>query len=34
VVFYIVFTLPLIWLLDRVIAREQRRVGRGEIVSP
>ena len=34
VVFYLVFTLPLIWLLDRIIAREQRRVGRGEIVSP
>ena len=34
VVFYLVFTLPLIWLLDRIIAREQRRLGRGEIVSP
>jgi polar amino acid transport system permease protein len=34
VVFYLVFTLPLIWILDRIIAREQRRVGRGEIVSP
>jgi polar amino acid transport system permease protein len=33
VVFYVVFTLPLIWLLDRIIAREQRRVGRGEVVS-
>ncbi len=34
VVFYLVFTLPLIWILDRIIAREQRRVGRGEIVAP
>jgi polar amino acid transport system permease protein len=34
VVFYLVFTLPLIWILDRIIVREQRRVGRGEIVSP
>ena len=34
VLFYLVFTLPLIWLLDRIIAREQRRLGRGEIVSP
>jgi polar amino acid transport system permease protein len=34
VVFYIAFTLPLIWILDRIIAREQRRVGRGEIVAP
>jgi polar amino acid transport system permease protein len=34
VVFYVVFTLPLIWILDRIIAREQRRVGRGEIVAP
>ena len=25
--FYLVFTLPLIWLLDRIIAREQRRTG-------
>lgn len=32
--FYLVFTLPLIWLLDRVIAREQRRTSRGEIVAP
>lgn len=32
--FYIAFTLPLIWLLDRIIAREQRRLGRGEIVAP
>jgi hypothetical protein len=34
VLFYLVFTLPLIWILDRIIAREQRRLGRGEIVSP
>ena len=34
VVFYLVFTLPLIWILDRIIAREHRRLGRGEIVSP
>jgi polar amino acid transport system permease protein len=34
VVFYLVFTLPLIWILDRIIAREQRRLGRGDIVSP
>jgi len=33
-VFYLVFTLPLIWLLDRVIAREKRRTSRGEILSP
>ena len=33
-VFYIVFTLPLIWLLDRIIARDQRRLGRGEVVAP
>jgi polar amino acid transport system permease protein len=32
--FYLVFTLPLIWVLDRVIAREQRRLGRGDIISP
>jgi polar amino acid transport system permease protein len=32
--FYLVFTLPLIWVLDRIIAREQRRLGRGEIVAP
>lgn len=32
--FYIVFTLPLIWLLDRIIARDQRRMGRGEVVAP
>jgi polar amino acid transport system permease protein len=34
VLFYIAFTLPLIWILDRVIAREQRRLGRGEIIAP
>jgi len=33
-VFYLAFTLPLIWLLDRIIAREQRRTSRGDIVSP
>lgn len=33
-VYYIVFTLPLIFLLDRVIARDQRRMGRGEVVAP
>jgi polar amino acid transport system permease protein len=33
-VFYLAFTLPLIWLLDRIIAREQRRTGRGDVVSP
>jgi polar amino acid transport system permease protein len=33
-VFYLAFTLPLIWLLDRVIARDQRRTSRGGIVSP
>ena len=27
--YYLVFTLPLIWLLDRMIAREQRKTGRG-----
>ena len=32
--FYLVFTLPLIWLLDRVIAREQRRTGRVPVVNP
>lgn len=32
--FYLVFTLPLIWLLDRVIARDKRRFSRGEIVAP
>jgi polar amino acid transport system permease protein len=32
--FYLVFTLPLIWLLDRIIAREQRRTSRGEIIAP
>ena len=34
VVFYLAFTLPLIWILDRVIEREQRRLGRGDIVAP
>ncbi len=32
--FYLLFTLPLIWLLDRIIARDQRRTSRGGIVSP
>jgi polar amino acid transport system permease protein len=32
--FYLVFTLPLIWLLDRIIARDQRRTSRGGIVAP
>jgi polar amino acid transport system permease protein len=32
--FYLAFTLPLIWALDRVIAREKRRAGRGDIVTP
>lgn len=34
VIFYLAFTLPLIWILDRVIEREQRRLGRGDIVAP
>jgi polar amino acid transport system permease protein len=34
VVFYLAFTLPLIWILDRIIAREERRLGRGEIIAP
>lgn len=33
-VFYLLFTLPLIWVLDRVIERQERRSGRGEIVAP
>ncbi len=33
-VYYIVFTLPLIFLLDKIIARDQRRMGRGEVVAP
>ena len=32
--FYLAFTLPLIWILDRVIAREQRRTGRVDVVKP
>jgi polar amino acid transport system permease protein len=32
-VFYLVFTLPLIWLLDRIIARDGRRLSRG-VVGP
>jgi ABC-type amino acid transport system permease subunit len=31
--FYLVFTLPLIWVLDRVIEREQRRTMRGSAVT-
>lgn len=31
---YLVYTLPLVWVLDRVIARQQRRSGRGEIITP
>ena len=33
-IYYLIFTLPLIWLLDRIIAREHRRTSRGEIVVP
>jgi polar amino acid transport system permease protein len=33
-VFYLAFTLPLIWILDRIIAREQRRTGRVDVVKP
>lgn len=33
-VFYLLFTLPLIWALDRVIERQERRSGRGQIVTP
>ncbi len=33
-IFYLAFTLPLIWLLDRLIARDQRRTSRGGVVSP
>jgi polar amino acid transport system permease protein len=33
-VFYLAFTLPLIWILDRIIAREQRRTGRVGVVGP
>lgn len=32
--FYLIFTLPLIWLLDQVIAREARRTSRGGIAAP
>jgi len=31
--FYLVFTLPLIWVLDRLIDREQRRTSRGSAVT-
>ena len=30
--FFVVFTLPLIWILDRMIDREQHRTGRGPTV--
>ncbi len=30
--FFLVFTLPMIWLLDHIIAREQRKTGRGPTV--
>jgi polar amino acid transport system permease protein len=33
-VLYLVFTIPVIWVLDRVIDRQQRRAGRGEIITP
>jgi polar amino acid transport system permease protein len=33
-VFYLAFTLPLIWILDRIIAREQRRTGHVDVVKP
>jgi polar amino acid transport system permease protein len=33
-IYYLIFTLPLIWLLDRIIAREHRRTSRGEIIAP
>ncbi len=32
--FYLAFTLPLIWLLDQVIARETRRTSRGGVIAP
>jgi polar amino acid transport system permease protein len=32
--FYLAFTLPLIWLLDRIIARDQRRTGRAGVIAP
>jgi polar amino acid transport system permease protein len=33
-VFYLLLTLPMVWALDRIIAREGRRSGRGQIVTP
>lgn len=33
-IFYLLFTLPLIWLLDRIIARQDRQSGRGQIITP
>lgn len=32
--FYLLFTLPLIWVVDRVIRRQQQRAGRGEVAIP
>jgi polar amino acid transport system permease protein len=32
--FYLVFTLPLIWVVDRIYARQQFRSGRGEVFIP
>jgi polar amino acid transport system permease protein len=32
--FYLVFTLPLIWVVDRIYERQQRRSGRGEVFIP
>ncbi len=31
---HLVYTLPLVWILDRVIARQQLLSGRGEIITP
>ena len=33
-IFYLVFTLPLIWILDRIIERQQRRTGQVGVVGP
>ena len=33
-IMYLIYTLPLVWLLDRIIARQHRRAGRGEIITP
>lgn len=32
--FYLVFTLPLIWVVDRIYERQQRQAGRGEVFIP